>query len=536
MTTTLENKLSFRGAGVFLAHSEVELFFGMPFTMWVRKDAWQAAPLDIDSHEAEAFYLEAVATWLNACGTLPAEPELFELESGTTVLAVPIRENGRLAFVATTVVDTDRPELVLRLAHAFLREWESEQEMEALRSANQQFAEQVTRDLEELAYLREMTQSFEIVDLSTNLFQMARIMLPLLNNSIRAKGLFLVSAEHDSHGLPRVGRVVSTHGPDPVPPHICQTITRLYFTDVVLGKPVVRNRVSTTPDANTLPGVDELAIASVMNSRRTLGWLVAVNLQDPEHVRRETRWALSQHEFGTSEASLLATSASILAAHASNIELLREQKSLLINVVRSLVLAIDAKDEYTRGHSERVALYGQRLAKQLGCSATACERIYLTGLLHDVGKIGVSDAVLKKPGRLTDDEFEEIKQHPDEGWAILNDLEQMRYVLPGVLYHHERFDGKGYPDHLAGEEIPLDGRILAVADAFDAMTSDRPYRQGMAIEKAIAILRDGTGTQWDPRCVNAFLACQDDLLKIKESYVERTPALRTAPLGDDPTT
>ena len=143
-------------------------------------------------------------------------------------------------------------------------------------------------------------------------------------------------------------------------------------------------------------------------------------------------------------------------------------------MVRSLVSALDAKDEYTCGHSERVALYGKILAEQAGYTEEERDRLYLTGLLHDVGKIGVSDAVLKKADKLTDEEFAEIKRHPDEGWAILQDLKQLQYVLPGVLFHHERVDGAGYPDGLAGTEIPKDGRLLAIVDAYDAMTSDRP--------------------------------------------------------------
>ena len=138
--------------------------------------------------------------------------------------------------------------------------------------------------------------------------------------------------------------------------------------------------------------------------------------------------------------------------------------------------------------------------------------------MHDVGKIGVSDATLKKPGRLTPEEFAEIKRHPDEGWSILRDLSQLRYVLPGVLYHHEQYDGRGYPDGLAGEAIPLDGRLLAVADAYDAMTSDRPYRRGMPVARAEEILRAGAGAQWDPRIIATFFAIRDDIQRIQFGY------------------
>lgn len=218
-------------------------------------------------------------------------------------------------------------------------------------------------------------------------------------------------------------------------------------------------------------------------------------------------------------ARLLSTIASMMTAHGNSAHVLDEHEDLTTNVIRALVTAIDAKDEYTRGHSERVALYGRRLAEEVGFDAKACQKIYLTGLLHDIGKIAISDAVLKKPTYLTDDEFREIMQHPDEGWAILCDLRQLDYVLPGVLHHHERFDGKGYPDGLAGEEIPLDGRILAIVDGYDAMTSDRPYRAGMPQDKAIEILRGGAGTQWDPALIDLFLKILPEIELIRYFYL-----------------
>ena len=255
------------------------------------------------------------------------------------------------------------------------------------------------------------------------------------------------------------------------------------------------------------------------SSRRTLGFFVAINRTSLGLLEIEARLQdQSLMEFGTAEATLLGSAGSILAAHAHNLALLKQKESLLTSVIRAMVSAIEAKDQYTRGHSDRVALYGRALAEQLGLSDNYQEKIYLSGLLHDVGKIGVSDATLRKPGKLTDEEFEEIKKHPDEGWAILNDIEQVRDILPGVLYHHERIDGRGYPDGLRGLDIPLDGRILAVADAYDAMTSDRPYRQGMPVEKADSILREGAGTQWDAAIIDAFFEAKDEINRITQEY------------------
>jgi HD-GYP domain-containing protein (c-di-GMP phosphodiesterase class II) len=174
----------------------------------------------------------------------------------------------------------------------------------------------------------------------------------------------------------------------------------------------------------------------------------------------------------------------------------------------TLAAALDARDPYTAGHSLRVARYSLLIGAKAGLSEDELERLNKCALLHDIGKIGVRDAVLLKEGRLTDEEFEKIKQHPVLGEQILLSVEpkeRMAPLLPGVRSHHERYDGGGYPDGIAGDDIPLFGRIIAVADAYDAMTSNRPYRQGMSAERAMSILEGGKGTQWDARFVEGFL-------------------------------
>jgi HD-GYP domain-containing protein (c-di-GMP phosphodiesterase class II) len=188
------------------------------------------------------------------------------------------------------------------------------------------------------------------------------------------------------------------------------------------------------------------------------------------------------------------------------VSLLRGQEELTVGVIRSMSSAIDARDPYTRGHSERVGRFARRIAAAMRLEETEQDRIYLSGLLHDVGKIGIPDHVLLKPGKLTDEEFAIIKQHPEIGARIVESLPQLRDLLPGILHHHESVDGSGYPHGLEGEAIPLQARILAVADTYDAMTSHRPYRPGMPHEKAVEILRSRAGIQWDPQAVQAFLS------------------------------
>ncbi len=181
---------------------------------------------------------------------------------------------------------------------------------------------------------------------------------------------------------------------------------------------------------------------------------------------------------------------------------------LLNSFITVLTASLDARDPYTGGHSARVAQFSSEIGKRIGLSGIELEKLMTCATFHDIGKIGVPDYVLLKEGELTDEEFSQIKAHPSIGENILKQIspqDEIKDLLPGVRSHHERFDGKGYPDGLVGHGIPLYGRIIAVADAFDAMTSDRPYRKGMTVEKAVAILKNGSGTQWDSEMVEALI-------------------------------
>ena len=196
----------------------------------------------------------------------------------------------------------------------------------------------------------------------------------------------------------------------------------------------------------------------------------------------------------------------MLGAALENAELYHRQKLTFLGTIKALSAAIDAKDQYTRGHSERVAMLSAMLAERVGYSSEEAERIRISGLVHDVGKIGVPEVVLCKPSRLTDDEFEMIKRHPTIGFEIIKDIPDLQDILPGVLHHHERWDGKGYPAQLSGEGIPHMARIMALADTFDAMSSNRAYRSGMPRDKVFAEFRKCAGSQFDPDLVEPFLA------------------------------
>lgn len=191
-----------------------------------------------------------------------------------------------------------------------------------------------------------------------------------------------------------------------------------------------------------------------------------------------------------------------------NIELEQSKDKLAdayMGTVEALRIAVDAKDTYTKGHSDRVAFYSKLLAKEIGISDEEQERIYIGGLFHDIGKIGVPDAILQKQDRLTFEEYSEIKNHPLIGAQIINAATIFEDIIPIVKYHHERFDGKGYPGKLVGEEIPLYARIVTIADAFDAMTSDRQYRKGLLIDVAKDELIKNAGTQFDENLSKKFV-------------------------------
>ena len=187
-----------------------------------------------------------------------------------------------------------------------------------------------------------------------------------------------------------------------------------------------------------------------------------------------------------------------------------EYEELFIQVVESLATAIDAKDTYTNGHSVRVAEYSKEIAKRFGYDEERQDAIFMMGLLHDVGKIGIPDSVINKPSRLTDEEFDLIKTHPAVGARILSSIKKMPRLSDGARWHHERYDGKGYPDKLAGDQIPEEARMIAVADAYDAMTSNRSYRRSLSQETVRGELEKGKGSQFDPVFADIMIGMIDE--------------------------
>jgi HD-GYP domain-containing protein (c-di-GMP phosphodiesterase class II) len=231
----------------------------------------------------------------------------------------------------------------------------------------------------------------------------------------------------------------------------------------------------------------------LMARGKILGALIVVRTKNP-------------HPFSQGQLTGLGLLASKAAAAIESSDLYEDLKGTYIATVEALANAIEARDSYTRGHTERVYLLSKILADELGWTEAKLGDLKIGGILHDIGKIGVPDSILNKPGQLTDEEFKIMKTHPEKGARMVESIPFLRPALPFIKYHHERHDGKGYPYGLKGDDIPLPGRLLAVVDTIDAVTSDRPYRKGRTLAEAIEEIRNHSGTQFNPEVVEACLS------------------------------
>jgi HD-GYP domain-containing protein (c-di-GMP phosphodiesterase class II) len=293
-----------------------------------------------------------------------------------------------------------------------------------------------------------------------------------------------------------------------------------YSTIPELGWAVIAQR--SLDDARVDAGVNELTaealrfVLGVMSIALLFGYLFALGITRPIRGLVESTRAISRAEFhervevrGAAEISELAETFNHMAGDIEEyVERLKqaaeENRELFLGSIRMLAAAIDEKDPYTRGHSGRVAKYSVIIGDGLGLNAADLDRLRISALLHDVGKIGVDDRVLKKPGKLTDEEFDLMKQHPVKGANIMRPVAQLKDMLPGIELHHERMDGAGYPYGLQGDQIPLMARIIAVADTLDAITTNRPYQSAMDLDYALERIRSLTVSRFDAQVVAAL--------------------------------
>ncbi len=262
------------------------------------------------------------------------------------------------------------------------------------------------------------------------------------------------------------------------------------------GKPLLCRDLADISLTQELSGLDHKVVSAlcvpVISEGKTLGVIMAASYS-------------KTHPFDEMDLTLLAILTRAVAANIAIADLQKGLKEIYLQTIHSLSGTINIKDSYTHDHSEKIAQYALAIATRLNFTNAEKQDLYVAALLHDIGKIGISDAILLKRDRLTPQEYEEVKKHPVLGMRILEGLEQMKGVAKLVLYHHEKFDGTGYPDGLKELQIPMGSRILSVVDAYDAMTSDRVYRKAMSVEQAIEELERNKGKQFDPNIIDIFL-------------------------------
>lgn len=327
--------------------------------------------------------------------------------------------------------------------------------------------------------------------------ELLAVVMDTVLDVIRAeRGFLLLAGAQGGEVTPRVVRVRPGSGADPELPVSRPIVQEAIEQGVAVLCPDLKAEERYCDgDAVLLDHIRSVACAPLATGDEVLG---AIYLDTASGAAR-----FSEHDL-----DLLTAIARQAALALHRAQLIEELEQLFVRVIEALVATVEAKDIYTYGHSARVSKLARQIAERLGLGEEALEQIKVAGLLHDVGKIGIPESILSKPGRLTDEEWEYIRSHPQIGEGIIRQLGSPRLadVERVVRHHHEKLDGTGYPDGLAGEAIPLGARILAVADAYDAMTSNRPYRAPMSTEAAIEELQRCAGSQFDAAAVEALVA------------------------------
>ena len=430
-----------------------------------------------------------------------------------TVLACPVK--AEQSVIAVAAVDTgpvrneksDREKSYLAcIMDDFCRNFS---DADKVPQQFEKFSNELSRAYEEIVLLYNLSTNMKVTQSSASYLQMACDQLTQLVQ-VEGIGIFIDRKVDDRKKL----MLSAGSGVMAIDPLCADILQMNLIMELQAGKEALTDSSVDGPLKYQWPETIRNIIAVPLgDADRMLGYLVATNVKD-------------KPDFDTTDIKLFNSVANECMVFIENNQLFDELKELFIGCLKALTNSIDAKDQYTRGHSERVAFISRWIAERFSrihpLSDKQIHHIYLAGLLHDIGKIGIGESMLRKNGRLTDEEYTVIQSHPQIGASILSGIRQMEEIIPGVLSHHERIDGKGYPHGLKGDQIPLIAKIISLADAFDAMTSGRVYRDAMTIQKALTIIEDGIGTQFDEEIARVFLDNEVDKLWqiIQDGFIE----------------
>ncbi len=376
----------------------------------------------------------------------------------------------------------DMEEFLSQVVELLVDKMATEQEVEEM-------VEELTQNFEELTLYARIAGRLKTITFSSS---MLRELIEDLLETMRSDLAFAKLPNRQEYNALASIEKISDKVSDPV-----IFVDRL-IDSIPLNAPSLEDNYFIVNDSRLTPGYEAQArepyrflAVKMQTNNKFFGWMGLVSFNFEEIYRR-------------SELRLLNSMAEQIAVVITNSDLYCDLERFVINMVKSLVCAIEAKDDYTRGHSERVCRYSLLMAERLDLDDEQKKVLQWSSILHDSGKIGIPESILHKPARLNEKEYQEIKRHPMKGHTILEPLEQLADSLPGMLHHHERYDGTGYPKGLKGKDIPLHARIIAVADTFDAITSDRAYRPSKSPAEALSIMEEIAGSQLDPDLVEVF--------------------------------
>ena len=434
------------------------------------------------------------------------EAQVCRFGEANPVLAAVLKRGSET--VGAALIDLDAgcsnqesilSEMLGLLAENFQAEAETEEQIEMVGT-------ELAQTYEELVLLHKLSTNMKVTEPDANFLQMA---CDNLTEIVPVEGIAVVleKAIEDEKQLV----VTAGSGLIDIDERMAAVLHSRLVEEINSGKEALLDSEVDSPFKYDWPGNIKNIIAvplfgkdrveshfaeRTQNGNCVTGLMVAINRIDKQ-------------DFDSTDVKLFNSVANGCAVFVENGRLFKDLEELFIGSLKALTSSIDAKDPYTRGHSERVAFISRWLAERLteeeALEEDQIHKIYLAGLLHDIGKIGIDEVVLCKQGKLTEQELSRIRKHPSIGAGILRAIKQMRDIVPGVLCHHEQVDGKGYPNGLVGEQIPLTGKIVGLADSFDAMTSKRTYRDALTVEQALAEIEKGLGTQFDEKVGRVFI-------------------------------